>query len=92
MLGWDNTARRRNGGTIYSNFSLKYFEEWFSSNLAKTIEAHSLQPYYPLLTFINAWNVWAEGTHLEPDQLHGYGYLEAAYMNIKRYSNPKTNR
>ena len=91
MLGWDNTARRRNGGTIYSNFSLKYFEEWFSSNLAKTIEAHSLQPYYPLLTFINAWNEWAEGTHLEPDQLHGYGYLEAAYRNIKRFSNPKTN-
>ena len=43
------------------------------------IEAKAYSDTYnkvPLIT-INSWNEWTETSYLEPDNLHGYGYLEA---------------
>ncbi|MDQ5768376.1 glycoside hydrolase family 99-like domain-containing protein [Thiothrix subterranea] len=72
---WDNTARRKHNGTIYINSTPEYYQEWLSNAVADTCErVHNSEER---LVFVNAWNEWAEGAHLEPDQHYGYAYLEA---------------
>ncbi len=39
------------------------------------------------MIFINAWNEWAEGTYLEPDQDFGRGWLEAVASAAERDGN-----
>jgi GT2 family glycosyltransferase/glycosyltransferase involved in cell wall biosynthesis len=80
MVGWDNTARWGKRATIFHDASPKIYEQWLRGLLMQAAEASA--PYPPLV-FVNAWNEWAEGTHLEPDQLHGRAYLEATASALK---------
>jgi hypothetical protein len=72
---WDNTPRRQDDGTIIFNASPALFRAWLRETIART-QAHL--PSGQRLVFINAWNEWGEGAHLEPDANTGRAYLEAA--------------
>lgn len=77
--GWDNTARRRHGGALIINNSTPYlFQKWVSKKIQKT--NWSLLPEQ--FIFVNAWNEWAEGNHLEPCEKWGEQYLQALRQGI----------
>lgn len=84
MLSWDNTARKKKNGHIFTEFSVVRYSQWLSFNAERVTKDSRLSADEKLI-FINAWNEWAEGTHLEPDQKHGYGYLEATRSVMKNY-------
>ncbi len=69
---WDNSARRPAGkAIIFRSSSPELFGRWCE---AKT-KVNQSEGEANLL-FINAWNEWAEGNHLEPCQRHGHSWLE----------------
>lgn len=72
---WDNSARRRKGGaTLFVNETPARYEQWLTNSIRKTLIE---QEGDERLVFINAWNEWGEGCHLEPDTRHGRAWLEA---------------
>jgi len=72
---WDNTARRKGKGTIFVNSSPAVYQEWLFNAAVDTVGRSNQKDEN--LVFVNAWNEWAEGAHLEPDQDYGYAYLQA---------------
>lgn len=75
-LGWDNTARRPKAATIFVNFTARKYREWLGAMIENT-RKDDTRTQDEKIVFINAWNEWAEGTHLEPDQRYGFAYLDA---------------
>lgn len=72
--GWDNTPRRGdNNPFILHNSTPESYEKW----LRKAIQRVQSEPEDHRIVFINAWNEWAEGNHLEPDIKHGLAYLKS---------------
>jgi hypothetical protein len=72
--GWDNTARRRDGGaTIFRGSNPHSFQKWVMGKAQKFTPKSSEENLF----FINAWNEWAEGNHLEPCEKFGLKTLEA---------------
>jgi lipopolysaccharide biosynthesis protein len=71
---WDNTARTGNRGLIVRNCTPANYEYWLGESIKRT----SLDfPGAERFVFVNAWNEWAEGCHLEPDRKYQRKYLEA---------------
>ena len=85
---WDNTARKKNKGTVFQNSCPKLFEQNAVDAFNET--KRTAKTNDEQIVFINAWNEWAEGAHLEPDQRYGYAWLEAI-KNAHEHINKKKN-
>lgn len=74
---WDNTARR-SSPTIIQNLDPGIFRDWIDA-AKKQVSNYSGQEQ---IVFINAWNEWAEGCHLEPDLKSGNKFLMAVKDSV----------
>lgn len=68
---WDNSPRKRVDADVYQNDDPAEYGRWLRAALR--LVRH--RPAQERLVFINAWNEWAEGCHLEPDTDHGLAFL-----------------
>jgi 2-polyprenyl-3-methyl-5-hydroxy-6-metoxy-1,4-benzoquinol methylase len=71
---WDQTARVGSRAFIALNGTPANYEYWLKESVRKTAED---LPGRERFVFINAWNEWAEGCHLEPDRRYQRQFLEA---------------
>ena len=79
-IGWDNTPRRGKNAIVIINATPERVE----AALTDLISTVSSRPRDERLVFLNAWNEWAEGNHLEPDLSHGRGHLEAIERALRQ--------
>lgn len=71
-IGWDNSPRLGRSAVMKNNTPENFAK---ALQMAKDfVDAHPRQA--PLIT-INSWNEWTETSYLEPDNVYGYGYLDA---------------
>lgn len=70
---WDNSARQKVNSAILLDSTPELYKKWLK-HIAEKFQPYSKEEDF---VFINAWNEWAEGNHLEPCQKWGRKYLEA---------------
>jgi hypothetical protein len=89
---WDNEARKPSRGMGFIGSTPEKYENWLRQlvGFAQERPFRGKTPY----VFVNAWNEWAEGAHLEPDLYHGVAYLNATYRaltGIRKVQEPGKN-
>lgn len=73
-IGWDNNPRFK---SFINHVARDNTPENFTRALEMAKEFVLARPnQHPMVT-INSWNEWTETSYLEPDDLYGYGYLQA---------------
>ena len=73
QASYSHNGIRQAGATIFVDSTPQLYQRWLTGaiRLAQALSTNDK------LIFINAWNEWAEGNHLEPDLEQGRAYLEA---------------
>lgn len=69
---WDNTPRHKERGYLFQGVSPDKFKSYFIQLIDNTKNFYDTD-----MIFVFAWNEWAEGGYLEPDEKNGFAFLEA---------------
>lgn len=72
FVDWDNTPRYGKKGKVIQGASPEKFYQYMRQQIV-----HAREDYKKDMLFLFAWNEWAEGGYMEPDEKYGFGYLEA---------------
>jgi len=79
FVGYDDTPRRGDKGIVIDDCTPDKFGSYLIELMAKNAAFNND------ITFVNAWNEWGEGMHLEPDEKYGTAFLEQIPVAKKRY-------
>ena len=71
-VNWDNTPRRGNKGIVHLGVTPEKFKKYLTMQIKRARDVYKTDKI-----FLFAWNEWAEGGFLEPDEEWKYGMLEA---------------
>lgn len=77
---WDNSPRRQHGAHVFLGSTPSRYQKWLRAAIEDTRERLRGDEQ---IVFINAWNEWSEGAHLEPDLKFGRDYLKATLDAVK---------
>jgi hypothetical protein len=80
-IGWDTNPRFKN---IDRNLITGSNPELFGKYLERALAFANHHRLSPRLITVNSWNEWSESSYLEPDMVHGMGYLEAVRNALKK--------
>jgi len=83
---WDDTPRRQNRGAhIWRDSTPDRYGQW----LAAVLDRQKVAEGGNGIVFVNAWNDWASGAHLEPDAHRGRAYLETTKRVVEDVTGTK---
>lgn len=80
-VGWDTNPRFRQ---FQENLVTGATPELFGDFLRRAMDHVRQERLSPPLITVNSWNEWSEGSYLEPDTVHGMGYLEAVREALEK--------
>ncbi|MCC0033067.1 MAG: glycoside hydrolase family 99-like domain-containing protein [Brucellaceae bacterium] len=84
--GWDNEARKPGKGHIFYGSGPQSYSKWLRGACERTLEKIQNSSDHPPFVFVNAWNEWAEGAHLEPDRKFGYANLHVTANTLQEFT------
>lgn len=77
---WDRSPRGGKSATVYTDST----PQCFADVISKSVElSKDKQPEHQII-FIQAWNEWGEGNHMEPDLKYGKGYIEEMRKTVDK--------
>jgi hypothetical protein len=75
---WDRTPRSGKAAVVYTNTTPEVFDD----QVKKCLELVKNKEDEHKIIFLQSWNEWAEGNHVEPDLKYGHGFLDVLRSNI----------
>ena len=79
LPNWDNTPRSGMRGLVFENAT----PDLFRGLLREAISRVEDRAPDERIVFLKAWNEWAEGNYVEPDQKWGHAWLEAIRQELR---------
>lgn len=79
FVNWDNTPRKDVRGSLFTGVTPEKFEKYMEIQIKRARDV-----YHKDMMFIFAWNEWAEGGYLEPDEKYGDAFLKAIKSALEK--------